>query len=402
MLETKKTNNLILSFACYMNLAIGFLPIVDHYCPWYITVIPFILLLAVAVKNQESLFLVLDLFLFIILFFCVEFWGVYRNNDIINYLINFVIAFLPIIFAALVQREQKDINFYRNYLQVAAIFAAITAITTIIGLKVYPMASRELASGTAIYDTTKYGAMNIGGYQYIYAMVMFVPIMLFLIKNAEGLKKGFNILLLVAICLCVYESQYTIALITLVLSFLIIWFCSIKKREGKIFIVIAVILFFVLGGSLLSSLFGWLSSIMKKEYVADRFLQLSQLFSGQAINTGTSAERIEYYEQQINAFFSSPIWGHNIFTYSSDYVSGHSTILDVLGAFGIIGIIAIVFIVKAINKRVFNKKSWSKYSKSVWIMLCIIAILNPVIFSTNILVPFMGTVCIMKIDELSE
>lgn len=376
-----KTRDLLLELSCFLSLAISVIPVVDYYSPWITTMIPVLFILAITLGKKDNIMPAITLVMGAVLLGLWQFAFINRSAAFTNYLLNFVITFLPCLVAYQIRSTYDRPRFYKNYLQTLAVFTGITSITTIIGLEKYPMAARELASGTAIYDTDHYRAENIGGYEYIYALVILIPLLVYLIKHTQGWIKALNIVILIVNILCVYESQYTTALILVGVAFLLL--LAFRSKLAFTVTVFMLLLFWLFGGTeLLSNFFRYLSENVGQEYVADRFLQLSQLFGGGEIHTETSTDRIDYYQRQIELFFESPVWGQNLFAFSSDNISGHSFVLDWLGSLGLLGFGVVTFFVRKLYLNVvrFSRKKTSATVKLTWLMLIILSVLNPVIF----------------------
>lgn len=375
------TRNLLLEFACFLSLAISVVPIVDYYSPWMITMIPVALVLLITLQKNSN---VLPTITFLILFAILgslHYLFLYRSNTFAGYLINFIIAFLPCLVAYQVRSTYDRPRFFKNYLQTFVIFTGITSITTIIGLNRYPMASRELASGSAIFDTDHYRAENIGGYEYIYALVILIPLLVYLIHSTEKLWRFINVAILIVNILCVYESQYTTALILTAVVFLLL--LALKNRVAFGISVAVLLAFWLFGGlELLSRMFLFFSEKIGQEYVADRLLQLSQLFGGGKVSTETSTERLEHYQNQLSLFFKNPLTGHNLFGYNSENISGHSFVLDWLGGTGVLGFGIVTLILRTLYVHTvrFSRNKACKTVKLTWLMIAVLAVLNPVVF----------------------
>ncbi len=379
--KTQRTSNLLLELACYISLAISVIPVVDYYSPWFITAIPVLLVLYITLQRKSNLFPSIMFMAAFVLLGLLQYIFLYRSVGFVSHIINFVIAFLPCLIAYQTRSTYDKPAFYKRYVQILAIFTGITSITTIIGLEKYPMAARELASGTAIYDTAHYRAENIGGYEYIYALVILIPILLYLIKNTKKLLRIINIAILVINLVCIYESQYTTALLLTIVAFLLI--LAFKNKVFFAVSLFALLLFWILGGTnLLSRMLLFFSERIELEYVSDRLLQLSQLVGGSEINTETSTERIDHYKNQLTLFAKSPLIGHNLFGYNEEHVSGHTYIFDWLSSIGVLGFGAVAFIFRKLYTKVvrISRKKTCATVKLTWLMLVILACLNPVIF----------------------
>jgi len=393
--------NSIFRACCYMSLAISFLPVVDYYCPWYITIIPAAIALGITLYKDRNVYpLIIALFSILGLWF-LTYWVIYRDHPIANNLINFIISFIPCILAIQANRTVTDKDFFEGYLKTMSIFVGITCITTIIGLIIYPMASRQLASGSAIWDTERYTRINIGGYEFIYALVLLIPVFLWLIKRARGLWKAIYIIILTLDICCIYASQYTIALVCAVVALIVVALQNNQKLAWICTILIAIFLLFN-GLSLLGKMFYWVSDIVDQEYVSDRLLQLAQLFSGQTVSTETSSERLDHYFNQVNEFLNSPVLGHNLLEYSNTHVSGHSLFLDLAGGAGIFGVSVLIFLIQKLYRLAVNpsKQRVLPHIRSLWIMAILLALLNPIIFSTTLTVVFMGCMCMNQLNGL--
>lgn len=392
-------NELLLRLACYMSLAISFLPIVDYYSPWYITLIPVAITMLLTLRIDHNIYPVAVAVFSVFCLWLLLYWTTSYHADRMNHLVNFFVAFVPCIISVQLNRTVRRGEFFWGCLKTMAIFTGITCITTIIGLRKYPMASRELASGTAIYDTLRYKMVNIGGYEFIYALVLLIPVLFWMIKRAKGFWKIVYVSVLVLDMLCIYVSQYTIALICMLIAWIVVWMQK-NKRAATIFAVVLMVFLWLDGLNFLSQMFYWASDIIEFDYVSDRLRQVAQLISGQTVNTETSRERIEYYMNQLEAFGSSPILGHNWYEYSRQYISGHTFVLDALAGAGIVGGAILVLFFRKLYKLVISRKRHrvSPYIKTTWIVAVVIAILNPVIFSIIITIAFMCCMCINKIE----
>ena len=395
----------IYQMACYICLLIVAMPVVNYYCNWYVTLLPFLFICYRLVKYKSTFKEVVILMGMAIIFTLIEFWGVYRNQDFFMWLIDGIIVWLPCLIAIYIKNGESD-KFTKKYVQAIVAIMTITSITTIIGLIMYPQASRELASGTEIYDTTKYLLRNIGGYEHIYALVVLIPVMLWLIKNNEKMLKVFNIICMVVNLYCIYRSQYTIAIISAIVILLFLFAQKHKKTVLVMLVIVAVSLF--IGGTdimtFLSKVFLVLSKNIGLDYVKDRMLQVSQLFQGVTIATETSADRIEYYQNCWKGFLKSPIWGNNFGAFSENNVSGHSMVLDMLSGMGLIGF-ASVLCLFLISIRTLIKSKIKEISGTViitWSAFILVSILNPSSFMTIFMILFVGSVCIQRMEKQNE
>jgi O-antigen ligase len=265
----------------------------------------------------------------------------------------------------------------------------------------YPTAARELASGDALFNVSKYHQANIGGYDFIYALVMVAPVMLWMIRRTAGFMRLVNIFALVAAITCVIKSQYTIALITLALSIAI---ALIRRNKAMGFVLTAGVLLFLLTGGLnqLGEFVRWLSTKVEYDYVSDRLLQVAQVLQGQVISTDTSSRRMDIYFHAIDLFRQKPIFGWNLFSFSKENVSGHTLILDLLSGGGILGLILYVLPIRSLCKKALHniQKPASDMIKVTWIVFIMVACLNPVVYSLILTIPFTALMCVNETERL--
>ena len=396
-----KTENMSMcKLMCLCSLAMTILPVVDYYCPWYIALVPMaVIVFPMLLKKGNELIGLLCAIALVVGFVLLEFYFVYRSRGFISYFFNTITTFTPCFVALAISDKTNDKKFYFQFLQATAFLMAITSITTINGLKLYPKASRELAAVDLFSDQVDiYYKANIGNYQFIYSLVLFVPVMLWLIKQSKGFIKIVNIVELICFVLCIFESQYTIALIMVTISIPIFFATKSKKRMT---IVVSILALFLLlnGFSALGDVFAFFSGKIKHEYVADRLLQVSQLLNGQAVDTETSNQRLMHYQSLLSTISQKTLFGANLFAFNEDAISGHSTILDTCAGGGLVVLSMIVWIVRQLYLLILGRgrKPFAIYT--IWILAILIAILNPMVFILPIMVLFTCSMCIQKISK---
>ena len=71
---------MLVGFACCLSMAISLLPVVDYYCPWYVTVIPVILVLFATLRMNSNIYPLFVAFCAILAFAFLEYWIVYRSS----------------------------------------------------------------------------------------------------------------------------------------------------------------------------------------------------------------------------------------------------------------------------------------------------------------------------------
>ena len=162
-----------------------------------------------------------------VLFYLICRLGVYRYANLEWIFSMELIPLLPFMFAY-ARKDMTEPALFAHR-PVCRGVAFITSFTSLWGYNFYPEASRELASGTALYNTIPYVKANIGGYDFIYALVLFIPVAIWLIINTAGLARIFNVAALLTYYLCIYKSKYAIALLCAIVAAIMVLFIYSKK-----------------------------------------------------------------------------------------------------------------------------------------------------------------------------
>lgn len=407
-MKIKKPKGIYLNvyqFACYISLFIVALPVVDYFCSWYITLLPFLLITYRLFKYKRTLARVCVTMVLAITFVLLQYWGIYRNEEFLMWMIDGIIVWLPCIIALYIKENNND-KFVKNYLQVYIVATTITSVTTIIGLMIYPNASRELATGSELFDTTKYKILNIGGYEHIYALVVLLPILIWFIKRTNKVWRTVNIVALLINLYCIYRSQYTIAIL---IAGTILILTAVKKYKKTIIVamvLLGTLFLFNTRGVMegLSDGFKYVSEHIGIEYVGDRLLQVSQLLEGVSIHTETTTDRIDHYQHCLDKFSESPVIGNNMGEFSVSNISGHTMILDTMSGMGILGLL-LVGIIFVISYKIVVRANGEKTSSTVlltWLAFVAVSILNPSSFMTIYMILFVLAVCVQRLEKQDE
>lgn len=394
--------NLVIQIAIVFNFLVTICPIVDYYANWYVSMIPVIIVMLFLIQDMHcfvNAVKVLILGLILVLF---QFWFTHRNVEFSSFLINGMISWSPCLISLLCT-NMFDSNTQKGLLQIALIFFIITSITTIKGLIMFPFAARELAGAAIGFDRERYMLLNIGGYEYIYALVIGLPVFIWIITNSKGLFKLLNIGTLWVCLYCIYMSAYATALIiTIVVLALVVIDFNPRLKPYLIFSGIVFLIFARSG--ILSSIVEWIITFVESDYVVDRLQQVAFLLQGQSIdniNTNTTNERLVLMRNAMNGFISCPLWGNNWIDWHKGVLSGHSMILDILSSSGIFGFVIYVVIFMRIFKIIFQVrfKNVMFYVRIIWFAFIAVTVMNPSSFSIIYLIIFTFASMINNIEH---
>lgn len=385
-----KKSSPILLCAVMMYMLIIICPIVDLLMPWFVTLLPVIVMMFYLCREKSRLTQAINILLLGLVLTLFQYWFIFKEQDLSWYILNSIITWIPCIIAILCY-SQINLVSQKRLLQFALVAMAITSVTTIFGLQIYPESSRELASATEEMRII-YMSLNIGGFEFIYALVLAIPVIFWMINQTKGFIKLMNIVILLIFLYCIYMSAYTTALLISIIMLLLLIYHTYPHLRNMI--IIGCVLFFIMFGSgALSSIFMWLSSEVESEYVSDRLLQIGLVLQGQSIenlDTETSNERLLLMKNAWEGFFSSPLWGNNLISWNKDVLSGHSLGLDILSSAGILGLVFFVSIFYKVYKKIFSTKFKDLvfHSRIVWIGFIILSLINPSTFPIIYLVVF--------------
>ena len=241
--------------------------------------------------------------------------------------------------------NEQEVKSY-NYL-VTIIFATyiIFNITTIRALNIDPHIMRSLAKNSSL--SSLYQDQGVGGYGYLYAMILVIPIGIFKLRQETGLRRIVTLIFLITSYVLVFSSAYMLAmLITICMTGAYIAL-SFRNRNSTItvFLIItaAVILYYNLDSLLL-----WIADLTRPSMIQKKVEDMYEiLFNDVSVEDTVLWGRYERYLRDIMLILNSPIWG----TLRYSLVGKHSAILDLYAQFGIpIGIYATSAIFKPLKK----------------------------------------------------
>lgn len=397
-------NYYLSKISAVLILTISCCPALNFYATWKVMCALLILLVIPILQNTKSLRILAKSFCVAIVFSLFYYWTISRRTDFLISIRNSMLAFVPILTTIFVCCF-TDRKFKSAYLQIAMFLILATSITSIIGLNSFPDACRESASFGNKERVLMYERMNIGGYDFIYSLTVFIPVSFWIISHTKKTLKVINVITFFAVCYCVYKSSFTIALLLAIVSALLSIVHIKPKYKPFVYGILIVFLFLICTG-ILSSLIRILSQAVESDYVSDRLLQLSMLLGGVNINdisTNTSTERLELYRTAWRGFLDSPVWGHNIVIFHKETMSGHSLVLDTLAGSGLIGAVVLAFVFMTLYRLLIRQGTHvvSPLVKTTWIMFFLMSTFNPSAFPLIYMVILTFSAIVQDIDNES-
>lgn len=264
----------------------------------------------------------------------------------------------------------------------------INSITTYWGNLEYPNASRILAMGDAKDNPLFYAFhdANIGGFSFIYQIVLFEILIIQLIKYRNRLcfPQGslyVFIVLLIAMACTVFVAEYTTALL-MFLGAIGLYF--VPKTTKIVHLLIFGCIVFVFYETLklpMADFFSYLGNNIDSEIMSDRFLDMSASMKGQAVEDESDLElRKEAFSKSLNSFsnFIFGNWGT-----SREHIGWHSYIFDNMAYGGIFSIPFFVIVLSTIYKtyiQPFKGITDVIYVEFSLLFAIIMAIVNPMFY----------------------
>ncbi len=261
-------------------------------------------------------------------------------------------------------------------------FIIITGVLTLKANALNPITSRLVKESSD--SGIRLLQMGIGGYHFIYFIVILMSIVSFLFhRDYTGGKKlkrilliGFTVLLFFNILL----SNYSTALLLMILSiFMSLIFTKIQSKRlfsNILLLLILFLLFFIIIIPVLNYSIEFLGDTLNSSRLKEIQLFITSDYLGDSIYA-----RFEAYIKSLEAFINSPILGV-IFTnlkYGESSVTGfgqHSQILDVFALFGIfIGVLQLFLFFKPLT-TIYNNTTEKTFIFTILIVFLLMILFN--------------------------
>lgn len=337
--------------------------------------------------NKKMLFPIINMVAFFLVMFIYYLFGYgdIKLSDFIPYVLILTTGINSIVYMKKISIKKKEM--IKKYI-ILCYF--VTLCTTIKVLLEIPNASRILTSSSTNEQIVNIlEKLNVGAFDFIYGIIIFLPILIFKIQIYSRKKdKIFYLIISILSIICILKANFTTAYVLLGIEIILYLFFYSKSFLGKIFTIILLILFLFWGKQIvifyLNFLINDTTSILSQTKLRD----LINFLTGKG-NISDATGRTTLILQSINSFIFNPILGQGAY-YNRDcfgYVGGHSQILDEFARYGLLGTIPLFyflfFSIYQIYINIKNKSYKNKYLIST-ILFLILGFLNP-IFNDGIL-----------------
>lgn len=340
-------NNLLIGIVILYDI----LPIVSRLISTYLTTYFYMLLVVLVTiriifhRSRYSLnFYIMALLPFIVYEVLAFF---VRTDSILIWGYQMFLFFLPVVIGLyLFYNPERDIG---GFPQLTLVAFAVTLITTVIGCIQYPSAARYLATAASSQESLAilYDQHNIGGYEFVYCVILLYPLIIFAYKHKK-IPLFVAIICAIAIFALAILTEYTTALLMFVLTTILFFTKKDLSIKNVIGLIVVGVILGILFSAPLSKLLEWASTKVGSEDISDRLLALA---GGRTGLEESEDNRIFLYRYSFNTFLSHPLFGS--FLSGGGRIGGHSAILDVMGHFGLVGLATIFFMYRKIYQFFF-------------------------------------------------
>ena len=278
----------------------------------------------------------------------------YYSYNISNYvLLISVIFFLPLLKISQNRLNNKQKNII-TFLVITVI--TITAITTIMGLEIYPNATRMYAISTSIYGiregvaiTSLYRKLGIADYSVTYSFAILFPLFIYLARINKSKNRKLYILYVI-VSLIVFYAVFKASVVIILISILFSAILLIYTKNIKYSIIMLIILS-VLSLYIFKPLFVDLLQFIANKNIGNNIVSLKAA----AISDNLTFEKEEggiysrtvLYMLSLKTFLQNPIFGGGKY----GVYGGHSIILDFIAYYGMFITVPVFILISSFYKR---------------------------------------------------
>lgn len=353
------------------------MPIITRIFSSFLTTYSYMLILMLLVvmivfgRGKESFFCYANILLpFIIYQIVIQFE---TEMSLIDWGYDSLYSLIPLILGYYIINTDNDR--ITEISRVFVIACIITTVTTIIGTINYPNASRYLATAANASDSlrTFYDWNNIGGYGFVYTIVLLYPLLIFASKQKLiGIMP--TIICTMAILTLIICSEYTIALLLFMASSILFLVGKDMSVSNLIVLMLFVAILCFAFWEKVSDIFLLLGNSIQSENLSERLLAIAGGKSG--LET-TEDLRWVYISNAFESFLSQPLFG-GLFS-GNRVLSGHSFIIDFLSKYGLAGLGLIIWMYRKIYVYFYKRyESVLGYGYIIWffVQTIILSIIN--------------------------
>ncbi len=364
-------------------LAYSILPVIQRLTSTYLTTYSYMAIVALTIliivfgRQMQSINQYVSILLPFGLYGLLTFFT--NNKSILMWGYQLLLSLLPVAMAYYIFYEKPE--FISGLSKWLCVLFGVTTLTTIVGLIRYPFASRVLATieDAQSADAVLYYMNNIGGYEFVYSLVLLYPLIILAYKRRK-IPLAVMIVIAVAVGVTVFMSEYATALLLFLISSVLIFLPRNLSVRDMIIFAVCGILIIVFFSEFFSNALMQLADSVSSEVLKER---LNALAGGRTGLESSESERIFLYRGSLEVFFENPLLG-TMFK-GGHGVGGHSQILDTLGLYGLVGAVIMVWMYRymyAIFLKPFREKEGFGYVVWFFVQAILLSIINTNFWTT--------------------
>lgn len=359
------------------------------------------------------------------------FAALYRGRTLLPFIGQQGMFWFPPIFCIYI-RFKNDVRLTRFVAYALLSTIIVTCITTTIGCIAYHdpkniTLARELSMGWI--EKTRADMimrMNIASYDFIYALVLPIPLIFSFIQIEKGWRKIAWIASLPLIMLTLIVADFALAVFAAVAVIAVellalLLRCLTKKAKHplsqsmSLLCTMPLLLLVIIFRMELIDMGAWLCEKLNLRDIGDSFKEMKLVFSGNPDQIKNADSRLIFYQYALNGFKDSPFIGmlfQNVTLepsqnlaqhYQALRISGHSDVLDVLAGMGIFGaVIMPVLIYTVCHGFMKGMRKLQSYAQII-LMLCVLfgfCVLTTMVYSREVsVIVFIGALLLMQREE---
>ena len=359
--------------AVVLYLIAFFLPIVSQYTKGWLLAISVLMIVTLFVRrrgfNMQEAQLLVPAMILVVMEMVLHF--VSSGFSLITAYSDFTVI-IPVFLYILLRSETAKT--YERLTKFVLLLCLITAISSIAVLWSDPAAARFLATGIKDEYAEYLNKRNVGGYDFIYSVVLLLPLIILMWKK-KRLKTWAFVPLVVAIAMCVFLSNYAFALLLMIIASSALFFRKDAKTK-PVWIVLIVVAIFAFSAPLSYGL-RQLSGIISNKALSGKIMDVARFISGNDMTGEDGRGRLELYRKSWKLFLQHPLFG--CWYKGKSLWGGHSFILDTMAKYGIIGLACIVVMYISVFKlaiKPFTNGSVSLYVALTFVLAIFLSFIN--------------------------
>lgn len=355
---------------------------------WFITAV-----INLPKKYVSIVIISMSSFLFIMFLYLVIGFGDLNLFDFVNYLLLFASGVNGYLYFF---SGNKAVLKYITV--ISLLLVGVTTLTTNFALFTNAGVSRMLtSSSTDQAITLALRRANVGAFDFIYGLVILLPVFIEMLRNKNSYIKIDGIVFLVISIVCIVKSNFTMALLLTIVT--VVLSLVLHRRKNWMITVILCIVAVLITPYLLKLLLEYVYSIQTSILAKDKINGILLFLNGSG-KISSVTDRTELMQISLKSFIESPIWGNGGYyrVTNTGIIGKHSQFIDDFARYGILGGIPLTQYVFSTIKRLKGdrQKNITDCFSISTIVFLMLGFLNPIYNYGILMCYFISASCIRQ------